>query len=78
VLPGYIWWRMVLCTTQPGRLRRRLTILTVVLAVLPLAADALNRVLPEKAAGPLEWVAYSWLGVASTSVSPFSPSNRCD
>jgi uncharacterized protein len=55
---------MVRSTTQPGRLRRRLTILTVVLAVLPLAADALNRVLPEEVATPLEWVAYSWLGVA--------------
>jgi uncharacterized protein len=32
--------------------------------VLPLAADALNRVLPEEVATPLEWVAYSWLGVA--------------
>jgi len=55
---------MVRSTTQPGRLRRRLTALTVVLAVLPLAADALNRVLPEEVATPLEWVAYSWLGVA--------------
>jgi predicted MPP superfamily phosphohydrolase len=55
---------MVRATTQPGRLRHRLTILTVVLAVLPLAADALNRVLPEEVATPLEWVAYSWLGVA--------------
>jgi hypothetical protein len=55
---------MVRSTTQPGRLRRQLTILTVVLAVLPLAADALNRVLPEEVATPLEWVAYSWLGVA--------------
>ena len=64
VLPGYIWWRLVRSTTQPGRIRRRLTVLTVVLAVLPLAADALNRVLPEEVATPLEWVAYSWLGVA--------------
>jgi hypothetical protein len=37
-----------------GRIRRRLTVLTVVLAVLPLAADALNRVLPEEVATPLE------------------------
>ena len=63
-LPGYIWWRLVRSTTQPGRSRRRLTVLTVVLAALPLAADALNRVLPEEVATPLEWVAYSWLGVA--------------
>ncbi len=55
---------MVRATTPPGRLRRRLTILTVVLAALPLAADALNRLLPEQVATPLEWVAYSWLGVA--------------
>lgn len=64
VLPGYIWWRLVRSTTQPGRIRRRLIVLTVVLAALPLAADALNRVLPEEVATPLEWVAYSWLGVA--------------
>jgi uncharacterized protein len=62
VLPGYIWWRLVRSTTQPGRIRRRLTVLTVILAVLPLAADALNRVLPEEVATPLGWVAYSWLG----------------
>ncbi|WP_222272377.1 metallophosphoesterase [Modestobacter marinus] len=55
---------MVRSTTPPGRLRRWLTVLTVVLAVLPLAADALNRVLPAEVATPLEWVAYSWLGVA--------------
>ena len=64
LLPGYIWWRLVRSTTQPGGIRRRLTVLTVVLAALPLAADALNRVLPEEVATPLEWVAYSWLGVA--------------
>ena len=77
VLPGYIWWRLVRSTTQPGPIRRRLTVLTVVLAALPLAADALNRVLPEEVATPLEWVAYSWLGSPSTSSSPCSPSNRC-
>jgi hypothetical protein len=56
LLPGYICWRLVRSTTQPGRIRRRLT---VVLPVLPLAADALNRVLPEEVATPLERVA-SW------------------
>jgi predicted MPP superfamily phosphohydrolase len=64
LLPGYIWWRLVRSSTQPGRIRRRLTVLTVILAALPMAADALNRVLPEEVATPLEWVAYSWLGFA--------------
>ena len=54
VLPGYIWWRLVRSTTQRGRIRRRLAVLTVILAALPLAADALNRVLPEEVATPLE------------------------
>jgi hypothetical protein len=42
-------------TTQPGRTRRRLTVLTVVLilvlAVLPGIADHLSRVLPEEDGG---------------------------
>ena len=64
LLHGYIWWRMVRSTTEPGRLRRRLTVLTVVLALLPAAAVGLRRTLPPDAAAPLDWIAYSWLGLA--------------
>jgi uncharacterized protein len=64
LLHGYLWWRMVRSTTAPGRLRRRLTWLTVALALLPAAAVVLRRVLPPEAASPLDWVAYSWLGIA--------------
>src|SRR4051812_13726224 len=64
LLHTYLWWRMVRSTTRPGRLRRRLTVLTVVLGLLPVAAILLRRTLPVDAAGPLDWVAYSWLGIA--------------
>jgi predicted MPP superfamily phosphohydrolase len=63
-LHAYLWWRLVRGTTRPGRLRRRLTLLTVALALLPALAIALRRTLPVDAAGPLDWIAYSWLGVA--------------
>ena len=71
LLHGYLWWRLVRSTTGPGRLRRRLTLLTVVLALLPALAVVLRRTLPLDAAAPLDWVAYSWLGIA------FYPSSRC-
>ena len=64
VLHGYLWFRMVRSTTVPGRLRRRLTLLAVGLALLPSVAVPLGSVLPLEAAAPLEWVAFSWLGVA--------------
>jgi hypothetical protein len=38
LLHGYLWWRLVRGTTQPGRTRRLLTLLTVVLALLPTLA----------------------------------------
>jgi hypothetical protein len=64
VLHGYLWWRLVRGTTRPGRVRRWLTVLTVVLAVLlPIAATS-GRRLPTAVAAPLDWIAYSWLGVA--------------
>jgi predicted MPP superfamily phosphohydrolase len=55
---------MVRGTTRPGRTRRWLTVLTVVLAVLVPLAVTLGRRLPTAAAAPLDWIAYSWLGVA--------------
>jgi uncharacterized protein len=61
---GYLWFRLVRGTTRPGNLRRRLTLLTVVLALLPSLAVMLRRTLPLGDAAPLNWVAYSWLGVA--------------
>ncbi|MGY1749986.1 metallophosphoesterase [Modestobacter sp. SYSU DS0511] len=64
LLHGYLWLRLVRGTTRPGRLRRWLTLLTVVLAVLPVAAVLLRRSLPQAAATPLDWVGYTWLGVA--------------
>jgi predicted MPP superfamily phosphohydrolase len=64
LLHGYIWWRMVRSTTVPGRTRRRLTLLTVVLATLPAAALALRRTLPPDVSAPLDWVAYLWLATA--------------
>jgi predicted MPP superfamily phosphohydrolase len=64
LLHGYLWFRLVRSTTRPGRTRRRLTALTVVLAVLPALAVTLRRTLPLDAAAPLDWIAYSWLGIA--------------
>lgn len=64
LLHGYLWWRLVRSTTVPGRARRWLTVLTLVLAVLPALAVTLRRTLPLDAAAPLDWIAYSWLGVA--------------
>src|SRR5688500_20183040 len=55
---------MVRSTTVPGRTRRRLTLLTVVLALLPAAAVGLRRTLPLDAAAPMDWVAYLWLALA--------------
>jgi predicted MPP superfamily phosphohydrolase len=64
LLHAYLWWRLVRGTTRPGRTRRSLTVLTVVLAVLLPLAVTLSRGLPLAAAAPLDWIAYTWLGVA--------------
>jgi hypothetical protein len=64
LLHSYLWWRLVRSTTDPGPLRRRLTWLTVVLALLPVLAILTRRTLPLDAAAPLDWIAYCWLGVA--------------
>ena len=63
LLHAYLWWRLVRSTTGPGRARQGLTALTVVLGLLPVLAVGL-RGIPLDAAGPLDWVAYSWLGIA--------------
>jgi predicted MPP superfamily phosphohydrolase len=64
LLHGYLWWRLVRSTTRPGRARRLLTLLTVVLAVLPTLAVVLRSRLPMGVAAPLDWVGYTWLGLA--------------
>ena len=64
LLHSYLWWRLVRSTTDPGRLRRRLTWLTVALALLPVVAILTRRALPLDVAAPLDWVAYCWLGIA--------------
>ena len=64
LLHGYLWFRFVRSTTRPGRLRGRLTWLTIVLALLPALAVMLRRTLAPDTAAPLDWIAYSWLGVA--------------
>ena len=64
LLHGYLWWRLVRSTTRPGRARQGLTALTVVLGLLPALAVGLRGTLPLDAAAPLDWVAYSWLGIA--------------
>ncbi|TFV92648.1 metallophosphoesterase [Blastococcus sp. CT_GayMR20] len=64
LLHGYLWFRLVRGTTPPGQVRRRLTLLTVGLMLLPVLAISLRRTLPLGASAPLDWVAYSWLGIA--------------
>jgi predicted MPP superfamily phosphohydrolase len=63
LLHGYLWWRLVRGTTRPGRRRRWLTVLTVVLALLPTLAVVLRGRLSLSAGAPLDWVGYSWLGL---------------
>jgi uncharacterized protein len=64
ILHGYIWFRMVRSTTIPGRLRRRLTWLVVGLGLLIAVAVPLGSRLSLAAAAPLEWAAFTWLGLA--------------
>ncbi|MEX5720581.1 metallophosphoesterase [Geodermatophilus maliterrae] len=63
VLHGFLWWRLVRSTTRPGRSRRLLTLLSVVLALLPMGA-VLARREDSAASTVLQWVGFSWLGVA--------------
>ncbi|MBM7806649.1 putative MPP superfamily phosphohydrolase [Geodermatophilus bullaregiensis] len=63
LLHGFLWWRLVRSTTPPGRTRRLLTLLTVVIALLPMGA-VLARREDSAASTALQWVGFSWLGVA--------------
>ncbi len=62
VLHGYVWWRLVRSTTRPGRTRRLLTVLTAVLALLPMGAVLLRRE-DTPVTTALQWVGFIWLGV---------------
>ncbi|MGX5655294.1 metallophosphoesterase [Geodermatophilus nigrescens] len=64
LLHGYLWWRLVRSTTRPGRVRRALTWVTVLLALFPAAAVLTRRDLSLSAQAPLAWVGFTWLGVA--------------
>ncbi|WP_346620870.1 metallophosphoesterase [Blastococcus montanus] len=68
LLHGYLWFRLVRGTTTAGLLRHRLTVLTVVLALLPVLAVLLRGVLPSGALTPLSWIGFVWLGVALYAV----------
>ena len=62
LLNGYVWWRLVRSTTRPGRTRRLLTVVLVLLALLPVGAVLLRR--QDSALGTVvQWVGFSWLGV---------------
>ncbi|MGK5173188.1 metallophosphoesterase [Geodermatophilus sp. CPCC 205761] len=63
ILHGYLWWRLVRSTTRPGRARRWLTLLTVVLTLLPAAAVVLRRE-DSPVTTVVGWVGFTWLGVA--------------
>ena len=64
LLHGLIWARLVRGTTRPGPVRRRLTAALVVLAAsVPLAVTG-EAFLPGALQTGVEWVGYSWLGVA--------------
>ncbi|MCO7222509.1 metallophosphoesterase [Klenkia sp. PcliD-1-E] len=64
LLHGYLWSRLVRSTTRPGVARRWLTVAVVVLAVLVVAAVVGRRSLPFSVQTPLDWVGYTWLGLA--------------
>ena len=64
LLHSYLWWRLVRSTTAPGGRRRMFTRMLIALALLPVLAILTRRTLPIDVAAPLDWVAYSWLGVA--------------
>jgi predicted MPP superfamily phosphohydrolase len=64
LLHGYLWWRLVRGTTTPGRTRRRLTLLLGALGLLVVLTVVLRGQVPLTVATPLNWVGYSWLGLA--------------
>ncbi len=59
----YVWARLVRDPALPPGWTRALTIVTVVLAVLPVAGMIAVRYAPRAVAGPLNWVAMTWGGL---------------
>jgi hypothetical protein len=59
----YIWKRLVKDTVRPGRLRRALTVVVVVLAVLVFATLVLPRVIGAGASTWFAWPGYIWFGL---------------
>ena len=64
LIHSYLWWRLVQSTTGPGPTRRKLTLLVAAVGSLPVLAILTRRTLPPDTAAPLDWAAYSWLGIA--------------
>jgi predicted MPP superfamily phosphohydrolase len=64
LLHAYLWWRLVRGTTGPGQVRRWLTVLTGVLLLAVTLAVVLRGQVPLAVARPVDWVGYSWLGLA--------------
>jgi uncharacterized protein len=59
----YIWKRLVKDTLRPGRARRALTVLTVVLALLVFATLTLPRTIGLDASRWFTWPGYIWFGL---------------
>lgn len=59
----YIWKRLVKDTLRPGRARRVLTVVTVLLAVLVAATLVLPRTVGLTGAGWYAWPGYIWFGL---------------
>jgi uncharacterized protein len=56
----YLWMRLVRNTTQPGRIRLRMTILLAVLALLLVVTLLVP--FPPVALVPVQWAGFIWLG----------------
>ena len=62
-LHGYVWWRVVRDTTEPGPWRRAGTLTLVALTLLVPGALVATRALPRHLGEPLGWIGYLWLAV---------------
>ncbi|MEW5811391.1 MAG: metallophosphoesterase [Actinomycetota bacterium] len=63
LMTGYVWFRVVRTTTRPGRTRRVLTAVLLILTALLVAALVLPRVAGVPAAGWFAWPGYVWFGL---------------
>lgn len=62
LIHGYLWVRLLRGPLRPGRIRRALSILLVVLALLPVVGLLGGRSLSLAVLRPVEWVGYVWIG----------------